>query len=403
MLLENFAPWYSKEGNRLRNTLLIKDVMPLAVYEMIVDGICSIGEKVLEKRNTILPASFEFNWRYISGMFDTFYNEYREPLPMLALYGEDAALKEFIASAVEHMKAYDTKIRKEAPKSKLWEETVLKSGIKEELVSIIDQFQGSRDFYVNELGVSWKVGIILYGPPGNGKTRIIKGLRELYGIPLKDLNDYIRGGGRIQLPTDFADEDCCSETEEDYKEKRSSVISWGTVYRMYYPVREHPIIITAEDLEKIIAGNGDSDSPLVRLSEFLNAVDGVHSTTGTILIGTSNDLTRMVEAVLARPGRFDHLIKIDNPDAETLNTYFEMRKLSVKNTNLGEHFNKEQLSMAFAEQLVIWAKTSLRKSILTKTEFDTIFTKMKNHMNTARKMSTKVTKNKKNEPIGFDR
>jgi len=50
-----------------------------------------------------------------------------------------------------------------------WEDVILDEDMKKAVIADVENFFDSRDTY-ERLKVSWKRGIIYYGPPGNGKT-----------------------------------------------------------------------------------------------------------------------------------------------------------------------------------------------------------------------------------------
>jgi transitional endoplasmic reticulum ATPase len=50
-----------------------------------------------------------------------------------------------------------------------WDDVILDEDMKVALQDIATKFFDSKDVY-DDLGVPWKRGVILHGPPGNGKT-----------------------------------------------------------------------------------------------------------------------------------------------------------------------------------------------------------------------------------------
>ena len=62
-------------------------------------------------------------------------------------------------------------------------------------------------------------------------------------------------------------------------------------------------------------GNDNSFSIQQRiLSTILNELDGIDSAEGVVLVGATNRLD-MIDAALLRPGRFDHVLQVPQPDA----------------------------------------------------------------------------------------
>ncbi len=154
-------------------------------------------------------------------------------------------------------------------------------------------------------------GILLYGPPGCGKTlmakavanRLAKRLREKTGnadIPAYFLN--IKGP---ELLNKYV-----GETERKIREafqRAKEKASEGC-----------PVIIFFDEFESLFRTRGSgisSDIESTIVPQFLTMMDGVEELHNVIVIGASNRQDLIDPAVL-RPGRFDLKIKVDRPDED---------------------------------------------------------------------------------------
>lgn len=144
-----------------------------------------------------------------------------------------------------------------------------------------------------QLKVPYRRGVLMYGPPGNGKTSIIRWIGgELMNIPAMIL--------RVQGNFDG----------DDFAE---IIRRWRA---------GAPSILVIEDLNWIIEK--------VNVSSFLNTLDGIddETTNGLLLIATTNYPEKLDPAINNRPGRFDVTIEIPSPD-ESLRRTFLRAKLPM--------------------------------------------------------------------------
>lgn len=164
---------------------------------------------------------------------------------------------------------------------------ILPSKTIDTLVGDIDKFLSSRDHYAR-LGVPYRMGVLLEGPPGCGKTSLVMALASHYSRPVYALN-------LGSIPND------------------------DTLIEAITSVPEHGILLI-EDLDATEASAARVEEPKAKivtpgevqpqeartlsLSGLLNAIDGVFSRDGRILIMTTNHPEKIDEALL-RPGRAD--------------------------------------------------------------------------------------------------
>ena len=133
-------------------------------------------------------------------------------------------------------------------------------------------------------------GILLYGPPGNGKTMIARALSKSLGasfieIDLSDALQKYKGVGEHNLAKKF----------EEAERKRNAVIFIDEI---------------ASIREKDSAGHEVS-----LVGKLLSLMDGIKSNSRVFVIGATNRLYA-IDPALRRPGRFDKELEVPLPDSD---------------------------------------------------------------------------------------
>jgi cell division protease FtsH len=188
--------------------------------------------------------------------------------------------------------------------------------VKAELTQVID-FLVNPDNYTKH-GVRIPKGLLLEGPPGNGKTLIAKALAG------EANTSFISTAGSI------------------FNEKYVGVGA-GRVRELFNLAKENlPCIIFIDELDAVAkkrtgSGEGADSERDQTLNQLLVAMDGFENKKPLLVVGATNRADILDKAIL-RPGRFDKIITVPNPDKETreeiINIHSTGKPLNVNITDL---------------------------------------------------------------------
>lgn len=160
------------------------------------------------------------------------------------------------------------------------------------VIGLVDNFWNSEkdykegnDFVIG--GAIFKAGILLYGPPGSGKSCTIK-------IVSKKL---VARDGTVFF----------GDTHP------SNIIDFLDSFSKIEPNRKTIVIL--EDLDSLISRFGEDG--------YLQLLDSAKSANNTLFIATTNYPERLDPRIFNRPGRFSHVVKIGLPTAEARRAYLE--------------------------------------------------------------------------------
>jgi len=159
-------------------------------------------------------------------------------------------------------------------------------------------------------------GVLLYGPPGCGKTLIAKAVANSIAKKLSD-----RGGREVrsfflvvkgpELLNKYV-----GESERQIRE----------VFKKAKERAEEgvPVIVFFDEMDALFRMRGSgisSDIESTIVPQFLSEIDGVERLRNVIVIGASNR-PDLIDPAILRPGRLDVKVRIDRPDERSAQLIF---------------------------------------------------------------------------------
>ncbi len=172
-------------------------------------------------------------------------------------------------------------------------ETMALSSEAEAFVDRVRRWAKSREWYSDRL-IPWRIGALLEGPPGTGKSALTKAI-----------------GQEMDLPIFFLDI-ATMDNKEFHAGFREALAA-------------SPAIVLVEDIDAVFHGRENIASEKgkgLTFDCFLNALSGVETSDGLLVILTTNDMSKIdtalvnstVDGHVSRPGRIDHVIHMGHLD-----------------------------------------------------------------------------------------
>jgi proteasome-associated ATPase len=178
-------------------------------------------------------------------------------------------------------------------------------------------------------------GILLYGPPGCGKTLIAKAVANSLAKKVAEVTGTEAGKSYfLNIKGPELLNKYVGETERHIRlvfQRAREKASEGT-----------PVIVFFDEMDSLFRTRGSgvsSDVENTIVPQLLSEIDGVESLENVIVIGASNR-EDMIDPAILRPGRLDVKIKIERPDAEAARDIFSKyvtADLPLHADDLAEH------------------------------------------------------------------
>ncbi|TAJ75216.1 MAG: AAA family ATPase, partial [Gallionellaceae bacterium] len=182
-----------------------------------------------------------------------------------------------------------------------WDDIGGLDSLKEELREVIEWPLKHKEAF-DHLDITPPKGILLHGPPGTGKTLIAKAIAKMTE------SNFISIKGPELLSK------WVGESEKGLRE----------IFRKARQAA--PCIIFFDELDSLVPRRGgSSDSHVTEnvVSQILTEIDGLEELHNVVIIGATNRLD-IIDPALLRPGRFDRIIEVAQPDAKSREHIFRI-------------------------------------------------------------------------------
>jgi transitional endoplasmic reticulum ATPase len=188
-----------------------------------------------------------------------------------------------------------------------WDEVGGLRQVKQELMESVEWPLKKPEIF-KKMGIKPPRGILLYGPPGCGKTLLARAVAtesEANFISIKGPEIFSKWVGESE-----------KAIREIFRKGRTAA----------------PAIIFFDELDAIVPrrGQGYADSGASErvISQLLTEIDGIESLQNVLVIAATNR-PDMLDPAVMRPGRFDRLIYVPSPDLESLKEIFTIHTRSM--------------------------------------------------------------------------
>ena len=174
-----------------------------------------------------------------------------------------------------------------------WDDLVLSESVVHLVRNDFESFL-SREEWFRQNRLPFRRGYLLHGPPGNGKTSLIRTMLTTSGLSAYTIRLFQENTDDAHLERMFR---CAANAA--------------------------PSIVVIEDIDRAFPRMASPSSQFrVSLQQLLNCLDGIESQDGVVVVATANDPTVLDPAILRRPGRFDRVVAVPAPDRQLRLQYF---------------------------------------------------------------------------------
>jgi len=242
----------------------------------------------------------------------------QERIPLEVLEQLEVTMQDFLEAYKEITPSALREVYVEIPNVK-WSDIGGLEQVKQELREAVEWPIKHPEAF-KRMGIKPPRGILLYGPPGCGKTLLAKAVAtesEANFISVKGPEIFSKWVGESE-----------KAIREIFRKARQAA----------------PCIVYFDEIDAIapIRGLGFGDSAVTErvITQLLTEMDGIQSLENVVVLASTNR-PDMLDLALLRPGRFDRLIYVPPPDYEAR---LEIFKVHTRNMPLAEDVDLQQLA-----------------------------------------------------------
>ncbi len=205
-----------------------------------------------------------------------------------------------------------------------------------EVLEIVHFVKESKKY--KKTGAMRPKGVLLYGPPGCGKTLIAKAIAgeskaQIIAVSGSSFVHLYVGAGALNVRTLF-----------------------GTARKLS---QKSSVIIFIDEIDGLGIRNNGSKEYDSTINELLSQMDGMKKNENIIVIAATNKIQN-VDPALIRPGRFDRKIRIPMPDCKARE---EILGYYLSKINLPTFVSKEDVSKEFANRTKEFSPADLKNFV----------------------------------------
>jgi proteasome-associated ATPase len=231
-------------------------------------------------------------------------------------------------------------VHKTDPTSLTWEDIGGLHEIKEYIKDVVETPILYKKLY-KDYNQKLPKGILLYGPPGNGKTMIGKAiatsLNKTHG---SDGFFYVKGPELLAMWVGVAEENI----RKLFKQSRD-----------FYDKHGSPGVIFIDEAEALLSVRGSGKSSDVNktiVPQFLTEMDGINESKTLVILATNR--VDMLDSAVIRDGRIDKKVRVPNPDKNTARGIVGLNLRGVKLNEVPETLQDAFCSTMYSENFPLY-------------------------------------------------